>query len=331
MKKFNPDKELQKVQFKNASNENSTKLSNLCIPVLVIACSCLAMAGITFSANLVDDGKEIYTVRVEVINGNETSYVQKVKRGPFSDTITSINSFGSLECTSGDLYYDEATGTISSPYVTENTSCVLAFRTDVVKNIEYDGLNMISDNTGISYYYKADATDNYVKIKDMLFRIVRINGDGTYRLVLNDVVMSSDYGTRNDYYMSNIKGTLENWFNANFKEEEYLVEEDYDVTNYSGYDLDSLTNFEGYYLGYVGMLSVREVDLMTRDINGAGFINSTNGIYLNNPNGVTNVYAYRNGEIISVEANTVLNVRPVINIKAEFEGEGSLNNPYVIK
>ena len=135
MKKFNPEKELKKVQFKSSSNVNSTKLSNLYIPSLVIACSCLAMAGITFSAKLVDDSKDIYSINVEIINGNETSYAQKVKRGPFSDTITSVNSFGSLECTSGNLNYDEESGTISSPYVTENTRCVLVFRPDVVKNI----------------------------------------------------------------------------------------------------------------------------------------------------------------------------------------------------
>lgn len=331
MKKFNPEKELKKVQFKSSSNVNSTKLSNLYIPSLVIACSCLAMAGITFSAKLVDDSKDIYSINVEIINGNETSYVQKVKRGPFSDTITSVNSFGSLECTSGNLNYDEESGTISSPYVTENTRCVLVFRPDVVKNIEYDGLNMISDNLGTSYYYKASATDNYVKIKDMLFRIVRINGDGTYRLILNDIIMSSNYGVRNDYYMSDIKVNLEKWFSSNFNGEEYLVEGDYDVTNYSGYDLDNIINFEGYALGYVGMLSVREAELMTKDENGISFFDSVNGIYLSNPNGVTNVYAYKNGEIISVDSNTILNVRPVINVKGTLEGEGTLNNPYTIK
>ena len=38
MKKFDPDKELSKVQNKNQSNFNASKINNMYVPILVIAC-----------------------------------------------------------------------------------------------------------------------------------------------------------------------------------------------------------------------------------------------------------------------------------------------------
>ena len=48
-------------------------------------------------------------------------------------------------------------------------------------------LNNAPDDYGTSYYYYGAVTDNYVSFADKLWRIVRINGDGTIRLILDDV------------------------------------------------------------------------------------------------------------------------------------------------
>lgn len=58
--------------------------------------------------------------------------------------------------------------------------------TDIATSNE--GLIKSSDNKGISYYFRGDVDNNYVQLGDYLFRIVRINGDSTVRLVLNDVL-----------------------------------------------------------------------------------------------------------------------------------------------
>ncbi len=52
-------------------------------------------------------------------------------------------------------------------------------------------LNNAPDDYGTSYYYYGAVTDNYVSFADKLWRIVRINGDGTIRLVLDDVAKNS--------------------------------------------------------------------------------------------------------------------------------------------
>ena len=52
-------------------------------------------------------------------------------------------------------------------------------------------LNNAPDDYGISYYYYGAVTDNYVSFANKLWRIVRINGDGSTRLVLDDVAKDS--------------------------------------------------------------------------------------------------------------------------------------------
>ncbi len=330
MKKFNPEKELQKIQ-ERGKNENNSRLSNMYVPLLVIACSCLAMAGITFSANLANDSKKEYTVRIDIINGDEDTYVKTVKEGAFSDTITSLNSFGSIECTSGNLSYNAETNTISSPYIDRNTSCVLSFMDDVVKKIEYGNLNSVVDNTGVSYYYPADASDNYIKIKDMMFRIVRINGDGTYRIILNDSVLNSSYNSYISYMESDMKKVLDDWFNVNFSNESYVVLGGYDITNYVDLDINNLVNIEGYAYVGVGTLSAREVALITKDSIGESYFSKGSGMYLMNVNGADKVYAYIDGQITGVSPETTLGLKPVINVSGELEGLGTESNPYILK
>ncbi len=48
-------------------------------------------------------------------------------------------------------------------------------------------LNNAPDDYGTSYYYRGNVLDNYVSFANKTWRIVRINGDGSVRLVLDDV------------------------------------------------------------------------------------------------------------------------------------------------
>ena len=48
------------------------------------------------------------------------------------------------------------------------------------------GLYKTEDDEGTSYYFRGAVENNYVKFADMVWRIVRINGDGTIRLLQND-------------------------------------------------------------------------------------------------------------------------------------------------
>ena len=55
---------------------------------------------------------------------------------------------------------------------------------DVTKKEATDGyICSASDAYGTSYYYRGNVTNNYVKFADKYWRIIRINGDGTVRVI----------------------------------------------------------------------------------------------------------------------------------------------------
>ena len=119
-------------------------------------------------------------------------------------------------------------------------------------------LNSAPDDYGTSYYYRGNVIDNYVSFAGKIWRIVRINGDGTVRLVLDDVAKDSSgnvintkfnsstndnayvgymYGTpgsttydatHENINESTIKTKVDKWYEDNLK------------TNYSNYLADTL-------------------------------------------------------------------------------------------
>jgi len=62
------------------------------------------------------------------------------------------------------------------------------------------GLYKAQDDYGISYYFRGASTVNYVNFAGFTWRIVRINGDGTIRLILD--------GTLDKVYRKNEDGTV---------------------------------------------------------------------------------------------------------------------------
>ena len=119
-------------------------------------------------------------------------------------------------------------------------------------------LNNAPDDYGTSYYFRGNVLDNYVSFADKTWRIVRINGDGSVRLVLDNVAKNASgnvietafnsddrdnayigymYGTpRSTTYDathenindSTIKKTVDKWYEDNLK------------TSYANYLADTL-------------------------------------------------------------------------------------------
>ena len=80
-----------------------------------------------------------------------------------------------------------------------------------------------------TYYFRGNVEDNYVSFAGQTWRIVRINEDGTIRLIMqngiNDnqsYVFNSNYSDYSKMYYSNseAKTALENWYNTNIENNE---------------------------------------------------------------------------------------------------------------
>ena len=87
MKKFNPS-EYSDLQM--STKKNGSTINNFFVPVLIVACSCLAMLGVTFSSKLVENDTKLYTVRIDVINGDVEYYEEKVTEGAFITFLTEL-------------------------------------------------------------------------------------------------------------------------------------------------------------------------------------------------------------------------------------------------
>ncbi len=133
-------------------------------------------------------------------------------------------------------------------------------KADIITLEGYDvptGIVGVTDDDGTSYVYRGEINNNYVSFADRLWRIVRINGDNTIRLILNDKDASLQNSAFNSTYNnpkyvgytygntthctssnpctsdyngngftnsagvgtnSTIKGKLEEWYNTNLKD-----------------------------------------------------------------------------------------------------------------
>ena len=119
-------------------------------------------------------------------------------------------------------------------------------------------LNSAPDDYGTSYYFRGNVLDNYVSFADKIWRIVRINGDGTVRLVLDDVAKDSsgnvintkfNSSTNDNAYVGYMYGTVgsttydathENINESTIKTKVDKWYEDNLKTNYSNYLADTL-------------------------------------------------------------------------------------------
>lgn len=179
-----------------------------------------------------------------------------------------------------------------------------------------EGLYATNDEDGISYYFRGAVSNNYVSFANRLWRIVRINGDETVRLIMQDSLEPVEFNTSKnstsyagytinsgeEIENSNIKNTLDTWYQENIISNNlnsFVATSRYcnDTNNYSEqYHIyynpynrivknvnPSLTcqenseGFGGKYRLKVGLLSADEVVMA-----GASYDSANPSIYLNN-------------------------------------------------
>ncbi len=153
-----------------------------------------------------------------------------------------------------------------------------------------EGLIETTDNLGTSYFFRGKVENNYLKINDQLFRVVRINGDESVRVVLDGVIDTTaayntnelDENTTNDnllrvFETSSYK-VMEEWVNNNLSGYgKYLVDGIYCLDSNFDKDINGIKYSSAYerifndgapvltcssnYMSRIGMLSVDEVVL----------------------------------------------------------------------
>jgi len=231
-----------------------------------------------------------------------------------------------------------------------------------------------------TYYFRGNVENNYIDFAGFTWRVVRINEDGTIRLVMQDVIkMETTYSSFNSvkdnkenmyYTNSNIKSTLEAWYQTNIVEEgfsdsvvsgKYFCEQakvavtsdkatgsEADMIVYSNYKNPNFkcekdANDKGLVDASVGLLNYDEV------LHAGGYLSKVNkDYYLYNTYGfhtmsTTGFYdlsagnwrVCTTGYICSYDVSTLNDgrIRPVINLKSDITvtGTGSSGDHWVVQ
>ena len=99
-----------------------------------------------------------------------------------------------------------------------------------------EGLIRDEDELGITYYFRGSVDNNYLQIGNYLFRIVRINGDGTVRVVMDQsIAFQTPFNTENInelktvlFNESLVYQSLSTWVDTNLAPyKDYFVEGDF--------------------------------------------------------------------------------------------------------
>ena len=208
--------------------------------------------------------------------------------------------------------------------------------TDYTKTTQ-DGLYYLKrNNEENTFYFRGTNVNNNITFANKEWKIVRINKDGSIKLVLNDSIGTSTY--------NNIDTTLNTWYNSNIKGsdyEKYVVQDNYcnDTTlsykrvtsNKPKLKCNNTTKKN------IGILSVDEVMLSNATYNSTtktSYLDSSINTYTLTPAQTNNdVFAFGGTKQISiVNKNDTLGIRPSITITkdANLSGEGSTSNKYKV-
>lgn len=229
-----------------------------------------------------------------------------------------------------------------------------------------EGLIEDVDDLGLTYYFRGNVPNNYVKLGDSLWRIIRINGDNSVKLILNDVVDDLvKYNENSEEYESfegvTVNEYLKSYYDINLKEfDAYIVNAKYcnesnktEVNGemiYNGYTrliTDKIPTFNclgNVYSSKIGLLTADEIAYA-----GANFAVENKDYYLHlsdNENiwWTSTLAKAKNNDFypFSVLADGKLDsassgllykgIRPTINLmrKTKMLGEGTIDNPYIL-
>ena len=249
--------------------------------------------------------------------------------------------------------------TFSDVILANNTAKEKAISSLGDATTQEEGLISSTDDLGKAYYFRGKVENNYVSFADYTWRIVKINGDGSIKLVLNGVtdVLSKYYEDKTAFSESTILMSLNSWYNlylnnysdyiANYKFCNDIVPNN--GVNYIAYDrllTNKIPTFE-----CLGSSDNNKIGLLTADeVMLAGGSFTTNSSYylysesietdyytMTGAKSEDNVYypfvVLSDGSLNTETNGTLLRaVRPVINIirNVSVTGDGTKDNPYII-
>ena len=213
-----------------------------------------------------------------------------------------------------------------------------------------------------TYYYRGDVTNNYVSFEGQTWRIVRINEDGSIRLIYESGAQTepvktsyfSDVYYCSGYVGSNLETSIKNWYNSNISNKSIIIIGDYCNMNW----VDHNYSFEPIFTCNGGTIINEKYATLTADeavfagglfgnvlLNTSSYLETSDAdwwLITTNFAGLPGQQACQAWLYIAdpgipdygYDATQTATFRPVINLKPDVTisgGTGTSSNPYVIK
>ena len=165
LRRYNPNKELKKIQGKGIYNRNfKLMIIGSVFALTALIAASFALWSFASEQNVAFNGKATKMLTIDLSAGNNASV------GLFSAKILKDN-----------VVRTEIPDFTKGYPLTSDTSS--------------SGLYAMEDNDGTSYYFRGKIDNNYVNFANNTWRIIRINGDGTIRIMLDTNIGTSPFYT----------------------------------------------------------------------------------------------------------------------------------------
>ena len=231
-------------------------------------------------------------------------------------------------------------------------------------SISNEGLIEDLDDFGITYYFRGNIDNNYVNFANNTWRIMRINGDGTVKLILNNTIseLSSyhdTYASYEDLENTSFMELLNNYYNTYLMEfDTFISSSKYcsetqknDSKTYNTYTrvytnkiptlnclgttlnskIGLITVDEAIYAGLIFNKDNSENYLINKDITTSWW---TSSLATYSDKDFNPILVNSNGRLINnISGMTYQSLRPVINLNRKVmvtNGDGTINNPYIL-
>ncbi len=231
-------------------------------------------------------------------------------------------------------------------YVFQKTFCILSiafiiiviafYASRILINSRIYGKELISttisknktvEKVDKTYIFRGSKSNNYIMFSNMLFRIVKVNIDGSVDIVLDDSMNSLIFNTDNGYIDSDIHEYLNDVFLDKLNKN-YLTNTIICTDTVSDLNKYSCKNKETK--DYVKLLDVADY---LNSIDEDTYIKNNGVIWLSTVKDKENTWVINNGEISYLKNDSFAMALPVVTLKDSVKivsGDGTKEKPYRI-